>query len=180
MAGPVARRRTAAGSAIMLGIGACRQQLPALGGRSGEVWHGVARLLPRTGAEQMQMQGVEPAAVTDKEEELIGMSGDPAGNDGRDARKDLLEGIGVGGQYISGGLVGPEAVTCFDVTDDQSIEAAEVAFDEPGLAMQRRLEALGDDGRRGVRTHERACHNASDWNLSEALRRRLGLGDAGG
>src|SRR5262245_63341036 len=128
-------------------IGAHRAQLPALGGRRGKVWDGVARLLPRTGAEQMLMQGVKYAAVTDKKKELIGMSGDPPGNDGRDARKDLLEGIGVGGQYMPGGLVGPEAVTYLDLTDDQSVEAPEVAFHEPRLAMERRLEALGDDGR---------------------------------
>jgi small ligand-binding sensory domain FIST len=54
----------------------------------------------------MLMQGVEDAAVGNEEQEFVGVGGDPPGDDRRDALENLLEGIGVCGQYVSG-TIGP-------------------------------------------------------------------------
>jgi hypothetical protein len=71
-------------------------------------------------------------------------------------------------------------VPCLDVANDLSVEAAEIAFDEPDFPVDRSLEACRDHARGGFCADERARHQAIDGNLGEAFRRRLRLRDAGG
>ena len=123
----------------------------------------------------MLVQGIEHTAVADEEQQLVRMRGQPTGNDGRDALEDLVKGISVRGEDVAGGLVGSQAVTRFDLANNEPIEASEVPFHQPALDLDRLAEPFGDDGGRRNRSDQWAHHNPVNRNLGEALRRRMGL-----
>jgi hypothetical protein len=127
----------------------------------------------------MLVQRIEDAAMGNEQERVVWVPRHPLGDHRRYAVEDFPPGIGVWRKDRAGGLVWPQAVLLFDLADDATVEAPEVPLYEPPINMDRLLQLLSNDPRRGECPDHRARDYAINCDLREPCRRGMRLSDPG-